>query len=75
MKMMNNYLVCEIPKEEEKENSGFAVKNLDSFKKLKVIHSEEQDIPVGCTVRLATNAGLVDEDGLVIKRGDVINIV
>lgn len=77
MKMMNNYLLCEIPKEEESATDfkGFTVKNLDAFKKLKVIQSSEEDIPVGCVVRLLSNAGNADEDGLIIRRGDVINIV
>jgi len=73
MKMMNNYLICEVQGEEKLE--GFTVKNLDQFTKVKVLHSSEEDIPVGCIVRIAAAAGAMDEDGLTIRRTDVINIV
>jgi hypothetical protein len=73
MKMMNNYLICEA--QEEKKVEGFTVKNMDTFVKVKVLHSSEEDIPVGCTVRISASAGAMDEDGLTIRRTDVINIV
>ena len=73
MKMMNNYLLCEA--QEEKKVEGFTVKNVDTFIKVKVLHSSEDDIPVGCTVRISAAAGAMDEDGLTIRRKDVINIV
>jgi hypothetical protein len=73
MKMMNNYLICEV--QEEKEVQGFSVKNVDAFTKVKVLHSSEEDIPAGCTVRISSSAGAMDEYGLTIRRTDVINIV
>lgn len=74
MKMMNNYLLCEV-KEETEKTSSFTVKNVDQFVKVKVIQSSEEDIPVGCVVKISASAGLADEDGLTIRRTDVINIV
>jgi hypothetical protein len=73
MKMMNNYLICEV--QEEAAYEGFTVQNSDAFVKTKVLHSSEEDIPVGCTVRISAAAGMMDENGLTIRRTDVINIV
>ena len=73
MKMMNNYLICEV--QVAQEMAGFTVRSVEPFVNTKVLHSSEEDIPVGCTVRISASAGMADEHGLTIRRTDVINIV
>ena len=76
MNMKNNYLLCEDKEENVNEHSsGFTTKKLERFKKVKVIHSCEEDVPVGCEVKISVNAGQQDELGLVIRRADIIYVL
>ena len=75
--MLNNYLLCEDKKESSKQtDSGFEVKDdLLKFVTLKVISSNEEDVPVGSEVKVSRNAGEQDERGIIIRRTDIIYIL
>lgn len=73
MRMLNNYLLCENASKTVQEKSGFESPNLEKFKKLKVICSEEVDVPVGSVVKVSVNSGQQDDDGVYIHRRDIIS--
>lgn len=73
--MFNNYLICEDTTEETVGATGFTTKSNKLFKTVKVLYSNEEDVPVGCEVRISVNAGGTDELGLVIRRTDIIYIL
>lgn len=74
MKMLNNYLLCEEVTKEE--TGGFSVGDYSEVtKKLRVLQSSEEDIPVGCEIKVPANSGQYDESGIYIKRGEVIVIL
>ena len=76
MKPLNTYIVCkEIENNVDKTESGFEVKSQNRFKNLKVVASSQDDIKVDDVVKVSIAAGEVDEDFVIIKRGDIIYII
>jgi len=76
MKMMNNYILCEDKDTNLNEHSsGFETKSFNNFKKVKVIRSNEEDVPEGSMIKVSVSAGTQDEDGLYIKRGEIVAIL
>lgn len=75
MKMMNNYLICEVKEKKKGTQTGFEVNNLDQFQILRVLYSSEEDIPVDSKVKVSINAGVTDDLGLIIKRNEVIYVL
>ena len=76
LNMKNNYILCDDNENVVDENSsGFSTENLARFKTVTIIHSCEEDVPVGSRVRISVNAGEEDELGLVIRRTDIIYVL
>lgn len=76
MKMMNHYLLCEDEQPVATNVTGFSIKDSEKrFKTVTVICSNEEDIPVGSSVVISVNSGEKEEQGLVIKRTDVIYMI
>lgn len=80
MKMLNNNLLCEdLSSNVQETSSGFAVKNEERFKKLLVLESSEEDVPVGSTIKVPINSGEETEEYnktlLVIRRMDIISVL
>lgn len=74
MKMFNNYLVCEEVENQSTSTSsiGFTTASTDRIITVKVVQSEEEDVPVGSTIKIFSTAGLAEKIGLIIKRQDII---
>lgn len=76
IKMKNNFLLCEeSPDAVNQNSSGFTTVNTERFKTVTIIHSQDEDVPVGCQVKISVNAGEEDELGLVIRITDIIYVL
>ena len=75
MRMLNDYLLCEVVGQKEESKSGFQVENENKVKTLVVLESGQDDVPKGSKLIVPVNSGLLKHDNLVyIKRSDIIEI-